>query len=463
MSRKSAATFDAEFPFDEAAFKEAFTKARVNLIQKYPFWGQLALYLRLRKDWTVPTTAVNLRGDFLYNPKHVSTLSQVDLEYEIAHELGHLFTRTITRFPQGGNFACWNYASDIVIDTLTSGSGLTRSKVSKEAIPDPTMQKYKGKITEEVYRDLLKDIPQMGCSCGQPSGKPGDQQGQGQGQGQGEGEDKEDKDGQGKGGQSEGNAEGDESQSGGGGQANSCNCPCHSGNGCTSKVHPQNIRKCTAATDVGQEQEGQNEEIMNWKQRILGAAETAKSRGKLPGALEAFLAELKDPKVPWQSVLRQFVSRTMKGKRTWMRRSRRSYSLGIYLPGKDPNLPRAVIAMDTSGSVGKEEQIAFLSESVEIIKVTGGSVRLILFDSEVYFDKDVEAFDLSKLKMQKGGTDFDAPFDLVREDPPNLFIVFTDLYAPYPQDPPGCPVVWAHTKDHNTEEVPFGFKLQVED
>ena len=189
----------ASYSFDEAAFKERFTKARVELIQKYPFWGQLALYLRLRIDWSVPTTAVNLQGDFLYNPKHVDGLSHTDLVYEIAHELGHLFTRTMTRFPQGGNFGCWNYASDIVIDTLTSDSGLARSKVSKEAIPDATMQKYRKKITEEVYRDLLKKIPPMSCVCGQKQGAGSPQDGDGDSQGGGGNEAKEEKDDQGEG------------------------------------------------------------------------------------------------------------------------------------------------------------------------------------------------------------------------------------------------------------------------
>jgi predicted metal-dependent peptidase len=463
MSRQDPASAQAQakeenFSFDEAAFKEQFTKARVNLIQKYPFWGQLALYLRLRIDWSIPTTAVNLAGDFLYNPRHVATLSQSDLEYEIAHELGHLFTRTITRFPQGGNFPCWNYASDIVIDTLTMDSGLARSKISKKAIDDKKIKKYRGKITEEVYKDLLKNMPPMACACGGPQGKPG---GNKSGQGQGQGQDK-DEEGQGQPGADGSNNDGDDSQSPGGGQGN-CNCPCHGGNQCTSKVHPDNVRQCTSATEVGKEQEKQDEHIMNWKQRALGAAAQAKSRGKLPGALEDFLASLLAPKVHWKDILRQFVSRTMKGKRTWARRSRRSFSIGIYLPGKDPNLPRAVIAMDTSGSIGNDELHRFLSEAVEIIGVTGGKIRLILFDTHVYFDKDVESFDLSKLRVQRGGTDFDPVFDLVREDPPNLFIVFTDLYAPYPQDEPGCPVIWAHTKDHNTTMPHFGHPILVED
>ncbi len=456
MSRQDPASAQAQakednFSFDEVAFKEQFTKARVNLIQKYPFWGQLALYLRLRIDWSCPTTAVNLAGDFLYNPRHVASLSQSDLEYEIAHELGHLFTRTITRFPQGGNFACWNYASDIVIDTLTMDSGLARSKISKKAIDDKRIKKYRGKITEEVYKDLLKNMPKMGCACGGPQGKPGgNQSGQGKGQGQ------EEKDGQGSG---DGDASENQQAKGSG----NCSCPCHSGNQCTSKVHPDNVRQCTSATEVGKEQEKQDEHIMNWKQRALGAAAQAKARGKLPGALEDFLASLLEPKVHWKDILRQFVSRTMKGKRTWARRSRRSFSIGVYLPGKDPNLPRAVIAMDTSGSIGNDELHRFLSEAVEIISVTGGKIRLILFDTHVYFDKDVESFDLGKLRVQRGGTDFDPVFDLVREDPPNLFIVFTDLYAPYPHDEPGCPVVWAHTKDHNTTMPPFGHPILVED
>lgn len=138
--------------------------------------------------------------------------------------------------------------------------------------------------------------------------------------------------------------------------------------------------------------------------------------------------------------------------------------MDLYLPGKHPRLPIAVVAVDTSGSISDEELRNFISECSEILRLTGGRMRVIMFDAEVYFDGDVEDFRTDVTQFQRGGTDFQVVMDHLEEtEKPNLLVFFTDLYAPYPDKNPGYPVVWGLTPNHNEDPVPFGEVVVIED
>lgn len=394
-------------------FPDRFTKARLDLLKHYPFFGQMAMYLHLIEDKNIPTTAVNAKGHFIYNPEHVETLNHQDLVFEIAHEIGHLFTRTMDRFPPGAIFPIWNKASDVVIDTLLKDSGLPQSWISTECTTKELMKKYREKTTMEVYLDMIKNG--MGGGCKDPQACGNNCQGNCQADGQGGGD-----------------------------------------QGTPDK------RKCKGGSSTG---EATKAEVVEWKQRAQAAAEAAKARGKLPGILSDLILELLEPTIHWTDYLRVKTQECMKRRWTWRIPGRRGEGMGIRLPGKHPDLPTAVCAIDTSGSIGNGELQRFISESAEILRLTGGKVRLILFDAEVYFDEDVDDFKTGVTKFQRGGTDFQAVFDHIDTSDkkrPQLLVFFTDLYAPYPREAPAFPVVWALTPDHATEPVPFGETVETD-
>ncbi len=390
-------------------FPDRFTKARISLLGNRPFWGNLAMSLHLVEDKTCPTTAVNLNGDFIYNPEWVEKLSHVDLMAEIEHELGHLFTETLNRFPISGYHEVWNKAADIVIDTMLMDSGTIPSWIMKEATNKELQDKYRGKSTNEVYHDLLTNAKQMKICFSM------------------EGDGKENPNGQ-----------------------------------------TPDVRKCSSGS-LANKAKGANKDkvekqLAQWRKKIYEAAEMAKARGKLPGHLQEWLSELLEPKVRWQDYLRLKASQTMRRKHSWRVEGRRGVGLGIRLPGKHPRLPEAVIAMDTSGSVSGKERTEFASESSEILRLTGGKVRLILFDAEVYYDQEIQNF-TEVNKIQCGGTDFDVVFKHIEESDnpkPNLLVFFTDGYAPKPTEAPGYPVVWALTPNHDSTEFNFGETVVVE-
>jgi predicted metal-dependent peptidase len=413
-----------ESEYTYANFKERFCKARCSLLSKKPFFGQLAMHLKLKVANWMPTTAVDIRGNFYYNEEWVKKLSQVDLEAEICHELGHLFTKSFDRFPEGGNKAIWNKASDIKVDTLIMMSDVTPSWVMEQQTTEELREKYAENDTWEVYCDLMKNAPppQSCPACG------------------GTGQEKEE-------------GEGDNAGSGGG-ECKFCN---GTGTDCSSGE----IRQCTSSSMS--EGGATKKEIEAWKQKASAAAQEAKSRGHLPGALEGWIEDLLAPKAHWTDYLRVKAQQTMKRRWSWRVAGRRGEALGIRLPGKSPHLPTAVIAIDTSGSMSKDEIIKAFSESAEILRITGGRVRLILFDAEVYFDQEVDCLTSGDIQVQRGGTCFDTVFEHLEEKKPQLLVFFTDLYAPYPTEHPGYPVVWGLTPHHNEEPVPFGETVVIED
>ncbi len=391
--------------FDETRFP----KARLDLIKRFPFWGQLSMYLEPIEvpDLDPPTTAVTPTSKFLYHPEHVEKLSHQDLMFEIAHELGHLFTRTLERRPPGADMSLWNSASDIVIDSMLRGTDLPPSWISLEAVPEKTVEKYENMTTMEVYLDLLQKK------------KPGDKSG---------------KDG----------ATGD-------------------------------TRQCTGGCKLDKQDP---EDTAEWKKRVVAAATAVKNRGTLPGVVQKMILELLEPKIHWTEYLRVKTQECMKRRWSWRVPSRRAMGMTcfdkkeehdfdeIIMPGRSPDLPTATVAIDTSGSVSQKELINFLSESAEILRMTGGKMRVILFDAKVYYDEEVENFTEDCLNWQRGGTDFQAVFDHIEDSTkkkPQLLIFFTDLYAPYPAEDPAYPVVWGLTPDHNEEPVPFGETVVVED
>ena len=106
-------------PIDGELIKEAHTtlvKARMSLLFKHPFFGQLALRLTLvpsDRSWC-PTAATDGRK-FYFNPAFIAQLDIKENVFLVAHELGHCiyehFMRRSDRQPQ-----LWNIAGDYIIN-----------------------------------------------------------------------------------------------------------------------------------------------------------------------------------------------------------------------------------------------------------------------------------------------------------------------------------------------------------
>ena len=124
------------------------TKARTTMVMAHPFFGTLALRLKLEQDTKIETAScdgVTLR----YNPKFVDELTQPQVQGLIAHEVLHPAFLHHTR---RGNrdVKKWNKACDHVINNILNDA--------KFQLPSGTYAdtQYAGMSAEHVY-SLLPD------------------------------------------------------------------------------------------------------------------------------------------------------------------------------------------------------------------------------------------------------------------------------------------------------------------
>lgn len=134
--------------------QEAFTKlvkARIAMIMQQPFFGQLALNLRLveRTDLNPPTLATDGKH-FYYHPDWVLENPHDVVMSGVAHEVGHCIFEHIGR-RNGRSPRRWNQAGDFVINDVLKDCGFT---VPNTWLHSPV---YKGMSTDTVYTMLPED------------------------------------------------------------------------------------------------------------------------------------------------------------------------------------------------------------------------------------------------------------------------------------------------------------------
>jgi predicted metal-dependent peptidase len=186
--------------------------------------------------------------------------------------------------------------------------------------------------------------------------------------------------------------------------------------------------------------------------------------GKLSEGLEQFVDKLRENKVDWKSELRRFINQTAKNDYSWQRPNRKMLAAGFYLPGlHSETCGTILIGADESGSVDLAITAAFAAE-IDAIKEDLRPEKLVLahFDSRV--GKVEEFLPDDPFEMTRychGGTDFRPVIKYGRKmaTPPICAIILTDLYGPFPEHPPGYPVLWVSI---NKQQAPWGETINIE-
>lgn len=194
------------------------------------------------------------------------------------------------------------------------------------------------------------------------------------------------------------------------------------------------------------------------KVSIAQAAAAAKMCGKLGSKLERLVDMALKPKVPWQDVLRRFVSSKAKVEYTYARPKRRFLAEDLFLPslGGD-QMGELCVAVDCSGSINQDEINAFAAE-IRAIKEDCRPTKLhvIYFHHEVSrvdtFDKDDE---LVIAPNGTGGTAFSPIFAEIeaRDFNPVATVVLTDLCCHDFGPAPSHPVLWV---SNHSDQAPWG-------
>lgn len=481
------------------------TRARSLLIVTQPFFGCLALHLEPVERRDIEAMATDGRALF-FNPDFVESLSEPELVGVIAHEVMHCALGHHARL-QNRDLPDFNRAADYAINPMVLAAGL---QLPKGVLIDAA---YAGLGAEEIYSILRgqdsKPEPDQGQGApdqgGQDQGQgaqsaPGQDQGgqpsTGQGQdgqeaaGQGNGQP-----GQGKPGQAAGNAPGQDQGTGHGGQPSGQDGQA-ADNGQGGK-EPASGQGQAGPAEPGQGaatrgQGGQpgaygmggimapaggpaaaTEEADKWQVLARQAANVAKAHnaGTVPGYLRDMLAQLNEPAADFRELLANWIDSRVAFDYSFSRPNRRFVHAGFYMPGATVDgLEHVVFAVDTSGSMSREQLNAAASEIVGALE-SGKIERLtvLMADKRVCSVAEFTRGDDCELEPAGGGgTDFRDTFRWIEENAADATAVvyLTDLDVKQFGQEPACPVLWAVHGDSRTfkalaEHVPFGEPVYI--
>ena len=359
--------------------REKLITARVGLLLRASFFGNLATRLKLvNADEWCPTAATDGRN-FYYNSRFVDMLKPKEIEFLFGHEVLHCvydhFGRRGDRDPM-----LFNIANDYCVN-----ADLKKHRVGEFITSVPCLYdaKYQDMSSEEIYDILYENAEKIDIS--DLIDKMLDEHLDGDGQ--------------------DGDGEKDEN-----------------GNPKNGKGRPK----------LSPEERQQiRDEI---KEAVLAAAAASDGAGNLPAGVKRIIEDMTAPKMNWRELLRMQLESTIKSDYTWMRNSRKGWHMDAILPGSklDPMIDIAV-SIDASGSMGDRMLRDFLGEVAGIMEqFPNYRIHVVSFDTEVYNPQQFDSENLDDITGYEiqggGGTDFDCVFEYFKanEIEPKRHIMFTD-------------------------------------
>ena len=292
--------------------RERLVTARIGLLLKQPFFGNLATRLTLTNaDEWCPTAATDGRK-FYYNSKFIMMLkNEKEVEFLFGHEVLHCVYEHIgRRIDRKDDPQLANIAADYCVN-----GDLVQHKVGEMITTVPCLHdtKYYGWNYERVYDDLYKNAEKIDIS--ELADKLLDEHLEGDDEGAGAGK------------------EGDGDKKGKG------------GNGKKPTLSAKDLKEI-------------KDEI---KEAVVSAAKA--SAGELPAGVKRIIQDITEPKMNWRELLRTQIQATIKSDYTWQRPSRRGWDMEAVLPGmQNDQKIDIVVALDMSGSIEDSQARDFLGE-----------------------------------------------------------------------------------------------------
>jgi predicted metal-dependent peptidase len=360
--------------------REKLITARVGLLLRASFFGNLATRLKLvNADEWCPTAATDGRN-FYYNSRFIDMLKPKEVEFLFGHEVLHC---VYDHFGRKGDrdHQLFNIANDFAVN-----ADLKKHRVGEFITSVPCLydSKYEGMSSEEIYDDLYENAEKINIS--DLIDKMLDEHLDGEGDG-------------------DGSDDGDEKKGKGSGRPK------------LSAADRQAIR----------------DEI---KEAVLSAASASDGAGNLPAGVKRLIQDMTAPKMNWREFLRMQLESTIKSDYTWMRSSRKGWHMDAVMPGqKFDELIDIAVSIDASGSMGDALLKDILAETQGIMdSFPAYKLHIVTFDTKVYNPATYNSENLDSLLDYEvhggGGTDFDCVFEYFKENDiqPKRHVMFTDGY-----------------------------------
>lgn len=171
--------------------------------------------------------------------------------------------------------------------------------------------------------------------------------------------------------------------------------------------------------------------------------EQAKNAGDLPASLVRWAEKELQKRVDWRKRLKRIVGKRVgdaqlaRNDYSYRRPNRRYTNTNIILPSlRQTTTPKIVVVVDTSGSVGDHELKYAVGEILNLAQTFQTEVIVIPCDAKAYEASRVRTkrdFKVESL-VGGGGTNMIAGIEAAKTHNPDVIIVITDGYTPYPQE-----------------------------
>ncbi len=430
---------------DHNAYQKVI-RARAGLILDHPFFGHLALRLKLVEDGKCDTAWSDGRI-LAYNPLYIKILPREKLKGLMGHVVMHPACRHHLR-RNGRDPALWNMACDYAINWILLEAGLT---LPDGYLDDPDLR---GRTADDIYvqlkaqrsrdrydnqdRRLEKEAAAAGEEVDVPDAEPRAARRQRAGKA-------------------------DEQTMSAAEAVTADGIDYEDDRNETSHGDPGRSGEVRDASAFDEGAGGFGEETpeeSQWRINLAQAASRARSMGDLPAGLERWVERLLSPRLDWRQLLNRFIQAAARCDYAWMPPNRRYLHQGLYLPSmRSTDLPEVVVAVDTSGSVTGRELDQFAAELSAILEMCAQTVHLLYCDTRVARAETLSRQDLplSLVPTGGGGTDFRPAFDWIerRGLSPLCMIYLTDLACNRFPRAPVYPVLWVHVGETGTAP-PFG-------
>lgn len=186
--------------------------------------------------------------------------------------------------------------------------------------------------------------------------------------------------------------------------------------------------------------------VVNAVVQAMVQAQMSKTAGSIPGSFKDFMDKFMKPKVPWEVILKDYMTDILDVDSTWNRPNRRFQD--IYLPSlvcTDGRLEHLMFFLDVSGSISDDEARRFCTEVKYIQEVLNPQkLTLVQFDHQIQ-KKDVyeEYQEFNGIEIVgRGGTNLEPVRKMILKEQPTAAVIFSDLWCTPMEKIDNIPLIW---------------------
>lgn len=447
---------DAKLQELKSTAKNILTYNRLQLLNKHPFIGNIAMNLEL-----IPTrdarcnTAMTDGNSIYFDIDFLSKLTQDEIQFVLGHEIWHVIMCHFLRMDKRVH-SFFNIATDMEVNQILEADGFippvdalfpnkNHSKKCEFNFPD--------NLSAEEYYELIKKFYEEGRQNKESIEKAANPQSN---------TEEKKKSTPNCGGHFDKHFDAEENQEEALKEAMN--------KGASDKYGTKEADSDFNPAQMNTESKVR-EATEKVREMVVSAAQTyEKTRGELPGYIKKYVNKLLDAKLPWKELLAKFITTGIASKTNWNSPNRRFAYSGTYLPSHKGETMRIAIGIDTSGSCENECE-KFLSEIVGITKnFDSYELHLIQCDTDV---RKYDLYDENNLLDPEnsvefkgfGGTVLKPIFSYIdlNDIEVDAVIIFTDGYCEEftKEVNYNLPLMWVICGDNECKNIQIGEKIYM--